>query len=148
MNSRVNRINNVLLAAGAIEIAVGLLHFAMPHFAYQSHGLTLLQPDELSSVTLCVFSVGILLLAFGTLTVFLAFRVESAPEVVFFYVAVKAILWSARLVLELLYPVNIGLFCIQPFTVLALPGIAIELLLFAFSAVLIRKFTATRGVKR
>jgi hypothetical protein len=73
MRKRANTIRNILIAAGIIEIAVGLLHFAMPYFAYQSKGFTLLQSAELDFVTLCIFAIGILLIAFGTITIFLAF---------------------------------------------------------------------------
>ena len=147
MNRRANTIRNILLVAGIIEIVVGLLHFAMPYYAYQSNGFTRLQPAELDFVTLCVFAVGILLLAFGALTTFLAFRVKSATEVVFFYVVIKAIGLSARVVLEFLYPVKIGLFHIEPFTVLAMPGMIILFLLFASSVVLVRKHMTLKGVQ-
>ena len=135
-------IRRLLLCAGVVEIAVGALHFAMPTQAYQSRGFPNLQPDELSFVTLVILAVGILLLAFGSFTVYLASRTEAIVEVLFWYSLIKAFLWAGRVILEAAYPVRLRLFSVEPFTAVVMPGLLFEMLLFVASTVLARKAMA------
>jgi hypothetical protein len=146
MEKIIKLIKQILMVAGIIEIAVGLLHFLMPPFAYQAKGFSLLQPDEISFVTLAIFSVGILLVAFGSLTILFSRKVESMIEVLYYFLVIKTILWIGRVALELLYPVNLSMFYVEPFTLVVLPGLIIELLLFAVSVVLIKKVMAVKNV--
>ena len=146
MEKQINLTKQILLAAGIIEIAVGLLHFAMPYFAYQTEGFSLLQSSEINFVTLVIFAVGILLVAFGSITILFSRKVESMIEVLYCYVVIKSILWVGRVVLELLYPVNLSMFYIEPFTLVVLPGLIIELLLFVVSVVLIKKVMVAKNV--
>lgn len=135
-------IRKLLLCAGVVELAVGALHFAIPASAYQSKGFPNLQPEELSFVTLVTLAVGILLLAFGTFTVYLASRTEAMVDVLFWYSLIKAFLWTGRVILELAYPVRLRLFSVEPFTAVVMPGLVFELLLFVASAVVARRALA------
>ncbi len=137
-------IRKLLLVAGVVELAVGALHFAMPSSAYQSKGFPNLQPDELGFVTLVTLAVGILLLAFGTFTVYLASRNVAVIEILFWYSLIKAFLWAGRVILELAYPVRLRLFSVEPFTIVVMPGLLFELLLFVASAVVARRALVAR----
>lgn len=148
VKNKINLAKQLLLIAGVIELAVGLLHFAMPSFAYQTEGFSRLLPSEINFVTLVIFSVGILLAALGSLTIFFSFKLESMTEILFYYVVVKVILWSGRVTLELIYPVELDMFYIDPFTRVVLPGLVIELLLFVTVAFLIRKIINNAGFSR
>ena len=136
----------ILYVAGIIEIAAGLLHFAMPEFAYRSKGFSLLQQGEIDFVTPVVFSVGILLVAFGSLTTLFAMKIESTILLLYYYLVIKTALWTARIVLELLYPVNLNMFNVEPFTTVVLPGLVFELLLFVISLTLARKIVRAKCV--
>jgi len=131
-----NLLRNILMMAGAIEICVALVHFAMPYFTQQGLGFKSLNPDEIDFINLLILAVGLLLLAFGCLTIFLAKRLESLVEMLFYYLVIKVILWVLRVVLELLYPVKIELFYIDPFTMIVLPGLVFECLLFCVALLL------------
>ena len=133
MDKQISSLSGVLLIAGIIEFAVGLLHFAMPAFAYRSKGFSLLRADEINFVTLLIFAVGILLMAFGWLTIFLSRKVEPLIEFIHIYVLIKIVLWSGRVFLEILYPVNLNMFYVEPFTVVVLPGLIVEWFLFVVS---------------
>ena len=146
MEKQINLTKQILLAAGIIEIAVGLLHFSMPYFAYQTKGFSLLQPNEINFVTLVIFAVGILLVAFGSITILFSRKLESMIEMLYYYVVIKTILWIGRVVLELLYPINLSMFYVEPFTLVVLPGLIIELLLFIVSIVLIKKVMIAKNV--
>jgi hypothetical protein len=132
----------LLLCAGVLELAVGALHFALPSSAYQSRGFPNLQPAELDFVTLVTLAVGILLLAFGTLTLYLASRTGAIVEILFGYAVIKAFLWAGRVLLEVAYPVRLRLFSVEPFTAVVMPGLVFELLLFVASAILARRALA------
>ena len=86
---------------------------------------------------MCIFAVGILLVTFGGLTTFLAFKVESAADVLPCYLVIKSILCLGRVVLDLVYPGKVALFGIEPFTAVAMPGVILVGLLFAVSFVLL-----------
>ncbi len=130
---------SLLLCAGVIEIAVGALHFAMPSQAYRSRGFANLLPDELGFVSLVILAVGILLLAFGAFTVYLASRAEALDEILFSYSLIQAFLWVGRVILEAAYPVRLRMFSVEPFTLVVMPGLLFELLLFVTAAVLARR---------
>ena len=132
-------IRKILLTAGLIEIAVGLLHFIMPKATYQSKGYSGLNSFELDFVTLVILAVGILLITFGSLTIYFSQRLEAVSEIILFYVTLKSLLWIGRVALELMYPIKLNMFTIEPFTAIVLPGLVFEMLLFILSAVLIRK---------
>lgn len=137
----------LLLAAGIIEVVAGLLHFAIPHFAYQARAFSFLGQDESGLVTAAILSVGILLIAFGTLTIRLS--AGSTPtETLLFYATIKSVLWSARAVIEVLYPVTVPLFLVGRPTVLLLPAFALELLLFALAAILLFTRSSDHGPAR
>jgi hypothetical protein len=137
---------NLLIVTGVIELAAGSLHFLMPRFAYQSVGFSHLSANEISFVTLCVFAVGILLLAFGCFTLVLSSKIESSSEILFYYVSIKSALWLGRVVLEIVYPVKLKMFSIEPLTIVVLPGVTFEMLLFVVSLVLIRKINQSKFV--
>ena len=69
-----NWIAKVMLFAGLIEVVVGLLHFVMPIFTYHSPGLGSLGDGEVNFVTASIFAVGLLLVAFGSLTIIMRIR--------------------------------------------------------------------------
>jgi hypothetical protein len=146
MKSDRSWIKIILLTAGIIEIVLGLIHFAFPYFAYQSKGYSLLSSNEIDFVTLCIFCVGILLVAFGAFTVFLSSKVETAIKIVFFYTVIKSILWTGRVILGILYPANISLFFIEQPNIVVFPTLVFEWLLFVFSFFVIRtKLKALSG---
>ncbi len=129
----------LLLVAGIIEIAVGLLHFAMPTFVYTSAGFSSLTHVESNFVTLVIYAVGILLIAFGTVTILFSRHLERHLNLALYYVIIKTFLWSGRVILELLYPIKLNMFYIDPFAVIVLPGLIIELLLFVIITLQITK---------
>lgn len=137
MNNYNKWVKKILIIAGIVEIVMGLAHFAMPYFAYQSRGFIFLHRDELNFITLCVCAVGILLIAFGILTVFFSLQTELSDKLILYYAVIKSFLWSARIILEILYPVKIPLFYIEQPTTAIMPLLIFEWLLFVFSAVLI-----------
>lgn len=125
----------VLFSAGAVEILVGFLHFAMPLFVNQAPGFSSLSGGEIDFVTLSVAAVGILLVAFGSLTVAVAFHPDAWRDVLLPFLAVKSILWCSRVGLEIMFPVTIPLFHLSHPAVVVMPLLVLETLLFIIPAV-------------
>ena len=129
-------LKNILLLAGIIEILVGFLHFFMPYFLYQSSGFEQLNSIESDYLLLVTYAVGVLLVAFGAITLLFAIKIDKLKEVIFYYLLIKIILWTARVILEILYPLELSMFYIEPFTSIVLPGLIIELCLFIVAMIL------------
>ena len=140
-----NMLKNIMIVAGVQEIMVGILHFMMPYFLNQSAGFLQLSSAEMDFVMLVTFATGILLIAFGSVTLLLSKVDLSMIKVLYYYLWIKIILWTVRVVLELVYPVNLDMFYINPFTLAVFPGLVSELGLFIVAMFLVRKMIA-RGV--
>jgi hypothetical protein len=132
-------IQMMLVVAGIAEIAIGLSHFGMPAFAYKVKGFSGLIQNEINFITLSLFSVGILLIAFGVCTIFISSKRTLDIQILLYYAIVKSSLWLARIVLEVFYPVKIPLFFIEQPTFFIMPFLVLEWLLFVSSVVLIVK---------
>ena len=139
MKTTNNKLKNLLLIAGAIEIIIGLIHFIMPYFIYKIKNYELLPQNESDFIILCVLSVGILLIAFGLVTILLTKRLNLIMDIVYIYIIIQIGLWVLRVSFEFIYPLNIDMFYIDPFTSIVLPGLIGELLLFIISFILIKK---------
>lgn len=129
----------ILFVAGCIELLIGLSHFAFPSIFYKSEGFSLLQPNEIGFVTLCVFSVGILLIAFGILTIACALKYEMIGKVLHYYIMLKIPLYFARIILEMLYPVTVPTTFLKSPTIAVTPLLFILWFLFLLSATLLVK---------
>jgi len=139
--SKQNKINLLLILAGIIEILVGSLHFAMPYFIYQSHGFMNLTNIESDFILLLTYAVGILLIAFGVTTLLLTKK--ELGFLLYYYLIIQSLLWTARVILELIYPIKLDMFGVQPFTYIVLPGLIFEWSLFVIALFFIHKLIKT-----
>jgi hypothetical protein len=88
---------------------------------------------------LVTYAVGILLIAFGAITILLSSKINEIKEILYYYLIIKIILWVARVFLEVLYPLGLDMFYVEPFTLIVLPGLIVELFLFIIAAILLKK---------
>ncbi|NNG01582.1 MAG: hypothetical protein HKM93_19495 [Desulfobacteraceae bacterium] len=115
-------VKRILLFAGVFELTAGLSHAVMPLYIYESPGFSLLQPGEIDIITLSVFSVGILLVAFGSLSILFAMDFgRMNNRTMLYFVSTQAILWAMRIILELLYPTKVAMFSVEQPTVILVP---------------------------
>ena len=134
-------LGRLLTIAGTVEIAVGLLHFAMPFYYRRSPALADLPANDSDFVLLVTFAVGILLVAFGATTLWFARRPHAHLDILVPYLVIKTLLWVARLVLEIVFPVRLSMFGIDPFTLIVTPGVAVEAAIFAAATLLAIQLT-------
>lgn len=116
--------------AGVVEILMGLLHFVMPKMVYESPGFHLLNGSQIDFISLSIYAVGILLVAFGSLTIVVSFNTGSCKVLLLPFLVIKSFLWSARISLELVFPVAISFFHLMRPTTLVMPLLIVETLLF------------------
>lgn len=141
---RSRTLKRLLLIAAAVEVLVGLLHFVMPFEYRNSAGLDGLAGAEADYVTLVTYAVGILLIAFGATTYVFARRPSQHLDVLVPYLLVKTVLWAARSALEVIYPVQLEMFGVDPFTALVLPGVLTQTALFAVAGALAYRMRIAR----
>lgn len=148
MKRQNNLATRLFLTAGMVEVIAGLLHFAMPYFALQSKGFSFLDQNEVSFVTAGVFSVGILLMAFGALTAYLSSSENTSTKILLCLGVTNSVLWLARIVIEIAYPIKIPLFFIRQPTVILLPLFFLEWLLFFIATLLVYKNSSNNAVQK
>ena len=129
----------LILIAGIIEVLVGLLHFFMPLFFDKSESFSRLPMVEMDYLLLVTYAVGILLVSFGATTILFARRHKALHEILYLYLMIQTILWTVRVILELLYPVGLEMFTLKPFTSIVLPGLIFEWGLFLYITILARR---------
>ena len=132
-------LKTLIYTAGIIEVLVGLLHFFMPLFFDKSEIFSRLPMVEMDYLLLVTYAVGILLVAFGATTILFARRHKALYEILYLYLMIQTILWTARVILELLYPVGLEMFTLKPFTIIVLPGLIFEWGLFLYITILARR---------
>ncbi len=138
MKSPRNSAKTLLIVAAVVEIVVGLAHFGMPAFALKSPGIAASAEIESDFLTLLLLCVGILLIAFGACTLLLL-RESVAIQILFYYTVIKSVLWLARVIIEVVYPVEVPLFHLEQPTLYILPMLVLEWLLFVAAAFLTAK---------
>lgn len=76
---------------------------------------------EKDVVTLCTFSVGILLIAIGLITILSAKRYGSNNEIALNISIINLSLWLVRIIFEIVLPVKIAVLSIKNPTIYAMP---------------------------
>lgn len=95
--------------AGLMALAIGIAHFFMPSLGYAPDDLAAIPaPQRAHFVFLGTYAIAFFLLAFAVMTL-LANRETPSPLMTVF-LGLMVVVWPARLILELIYPVELFLF--------------------------------------
>lgn len=148
MDQQTKALKRILLTAGGLELFVALLHFIMPYFAIQNVSISSLGTNELNFVSLLIYAVGILLLAFGSMTIVYSFNPQKTVDLLYYYLIIQVFLWALRVILEIVYPIQIKLFYVEPFSIIVLPSLVIELLLFVGALFMVFQLRADQAWER
>jgi len=123
-----------LLTGGILTTAIGIAHIFIPSLGYSDNIVVNMNTeirnyfDYLATYAICAF-----LLTLGFLSIY--FSRLTYPRASFVVCSTLSVLWIARLVLELKYPVEIPLFVMQRPTVVLLPVIAFIATLYSVASV-------------
>jgi len=95
--------------SGLLVLMIGLVHFALPTLGYAPDALAAIpEAQRAHFVYLGTYSIAFFLISFAVMTL-MADR--TAPNhAITAFLGVMVVVWGARFVLELLYPVDLSLF--------------------------------------
>jgi hypothetical protein len=121
-----------LRLGGVVTLSIGLAHLFFPRFGYDSA-----IPDGMPAAIrdhfyyLATYAIAAFLLSLGTISMLFS-RLDHVPSAIA-VACVLAVLWSGRFLLELAYPVEVGLFAVSRPSSLILPAIGVMALLYVLA---------------
>ncbi|MBX2801746.1 MAG: hypothetical protein KTR31_28970 [Myxococcales bacterium] len=131
-----------LRLAGCVVLSIGAAHLVMPTWGYDSEVVGALAPEVKAHFhDLGTYAIGVFLIAFGALS--LAFSRRPSAEGALFC-AVMVAVWSIRLLLELLFPVELALFRVPAPHAPLLGVVGTLCVLYALAAVRLAPHLATK----
>jgi hypothetical protein len=126
----VNAYRWALRVAGALMLAIGLGHTVMPTLGYPDAVPAAMEPATRDHFYyLGTYAIGAFLLGFAALT-FAHSRRPPAPV----FAVIMAAVWTVRLVLEVVYPVDIQIFALERPTTVITPVLGAIVAAFAVAA--------------
>ncbi|MAS03631.1 MAG: hypothetical protein CL534_02895 [Ahrensia sp.] len=101
--------NTATRISGLLVLAIGLVHFILPTLGYAPDALAAIpEAQRAHFVYLGTYSIAFFLISFAVMTL-MADR--TAPNrAITLFLGLMVIVWGARFVLELVYPVDLSLF--------------------------------------
>lgn len=133
-----------LAFAGGVAIVSGLVHAGWHFFFHDYPELTGLREEQWAVLSLFNLSVGLLLLFMGAVAIATTLSRTSALGQLRALSALLAATWSARLLLELAYPVRVPLLVIETPSAL-LKGLMVVLVAVLVAPELLLMTGVTRG---
>jgi hypothetical protein len=110
-----------MLAGGIIEIVIAVVHFLWPLALVDYAQFRGLSTDFRNILVLSARAIGVCLTIFGLLSIYFSRRLIAGERSAWVFGVSQGLLWTARAVLEIVYPVGIPLFFITRPTVFVLP---------------------------
>lgn len=121
-----------LRLGGVITLTIGLAHLLFPSAGYDrtiSESMSPLIRDHF--YYLATYAIAAFLLSLGTISLLFS-RLNHLPSAIAI-ACVLAVLWSARFILELAYPVEVALFVVPRPSTLIVPTIGLLAVLYIFA---------------
>ena len=137
--------SRLMLAGGVIEILIALIHFVWPFQLIETEEFSRLSTDYKNIMFLSSIAIGLCLFVFGVLSIWFSKKLLTGEHSAWVYGVSQGILWEARTVFELIFPVTIPLFCISNPTVLVLPLAFLLGLLYLVPLMIFRKEILRQG---
>jgi hypothetical protein len=129
----------LIFTGGLIELVIGILHFTWP-FSFLE--LQIFQGVDKSISTLlllAVLSVGLCLIVFACLSFYFSKQANIVTKNAWVFSITQSILWSIRLILEILLPVRISLYFIHSPSNVIVGGAIILILVYLLPVILLKK---------
>lgn len=129
-----------LIQLGAfIELFVALLHFVWP-FSFIKLSIFDNVPYSIKSLLMLTsIALGMCMSVFAFFSFYFSKRLIHGEKTASIFYLSQGLLWIIRLVLELLFPVQIPLYCIESPSFIIIIGASIIVLLFWLPVFLVRK---------
>jgi hypothetical protein len=130
---------NLVLVAGGLTLLLGLLHFVFLLDIMSESVFSAIPSAQRNFVLLGTCAIGICLLTFGSLTLYFANAFVVGEKYARVFIFSQALLWIARSVLELLFPVEIPLLIFENPATIVLVCVVGMAVLYVVPLVLQRK---------
>lgn len=121
-----------LFFGGLVSSIIGVAHFFMPLYAFDPS--VLMQMDGLVKdhfVYLAIYMLGSFLLGMGLLSLYFATSVITSQILAF--ILLQTFLWWVRVLLEVLFPVNVSLFGVPNPTEFILPVVVVTAIAYTLA---------------
>lgn len=120
----------LIFAGGIAELLVAVAHFLMPIAIGQRNEIAGLPAAYRNYVIHATIAVGLCMTAFGILSIYFSKRFQQGERAAWAFSLSQGILWTARIVSELVLPVKIPLFFLSNPTTVILPMVIVIALFF------------------
>ncbi len=140
--------SKAMLGGGIVEILIAVLHFLMPLQFVRTGEFAELSSDYLSFVLHGTVAVGLCLTVFGMLSIYFAKKLLIGEKTAWVFGVSQGILWTARTISELVFPVRIPLFFLPNPTGLILPLVVLLALLYLVPLMMCKETLAVEGNTR
>ena len=122
--------SKLLFGGGIAELLVAILHFLMPLAIGRAVEIASLPVDYRNYVFHATIAIGLCMTVFGTLSIYFSLKMPQEERAAWVFGLSQGILWTARIVSELVLPVKIPLFFLSNPTTVILPMVIVITLLF------------------
>lgn len=130
--------SRLMYLGGLAELLVGVAHFFMPHEIMKQETFATLPIPYANFVVHATIAVGLCITVFGGLSLYFSKRMLSGNRTAWVFGLSQGVLWSGRVLSEIILPVNIPLLFFSNPTVVVLPFVVVMMLIFLVPAVAFR----------
>lgn len=127
-----------ILYGGIVELLVAALHFIMPFSIGRAAEIGGLPVAYRNYVFHATIAVGLCMVCFGVLSIYFSQKASQGDKTAWVFALSQAALWAARVISELILPINVPLFFLPNPTTVILPMVIVIAILFLVPTLLLR----------
>jgi hypothetical protein len=127
-----------VFAGGVVELLIAIAHFLMPFAIGKVGEISSLSAIYRNYVAHATIAVGLCMVCFGVLSIYFSQKVSQGDKNARVFASSQAVLWMARVVSELILPINVPLFFLSNPTTVILPMVIVITILFFVPTLLLR----------
>jgi hypothetical protein len=127
----------LVFAGGVVELLIAIAHFLMPLAIGQTGEISSLSIAYRNYVTHATIAVGLCMVCFGVLSIYFSQKASQGDKNAWVFVLSQAAVWTARVISELILPINVPLFFLSNPTTVILPMVFVIALLFLVPTVIL-----------
>jgi cell division protein FtsW (lipid II flippase) len=129
----------LFFAGGVTELAIAAAHFLMPLSIDRSARIAGVAEEYRSFLSLASIAIGVCLATLGGLSIYFSKRLSRDDRAGRFFCISQGLLWTVRVIFELILPVRIPLFFLSNPTTIILPMLVVIALLFLTSTLVFQR---------
>lgn len=134
-----NKLSKALIIAGGfVELIIAILHFIWPSYLMQLPDFENITTSIKDFIILASLAIGLCLTVFACLSFYFSKRIGHRDKSALIFSLSQVILWTFRLIFELLYPVRLPLYSIENPSNIIIIGVIIIISVYLIPVLLIR----------